>query len=117
MKFTITTAASFLAFAATAVNGKPTPDQLSKRANSWTVRVSNSFEGDQCPGGSSYSGTTSQGCTIVPESQYVSVTVTGTCNVGVADDTACADAYHFYEGQGANCFPSPGWKAFIVTDC
>jgi len=117
MKFATTSVTSLLAFAATVVNGKPTPDQLSKRANSWTVTVNNDFEGGQCSGGSTYSGTTSQGCTIVPVSQFVSVTVTGTCNVGVADDTACADAYHFYEGQGANCFPSPGWKAFSVTDC
>ena len=117
MKLAITVA-SLLTFAVTAVNGKPTPDQLSKRANSWTVTVNNdSSEDGQCFGGSSYSGTASQGCTIVPESHFVSVTVTGSCIVRVADDTACADAYEFYDGQGANCFPSPGWKAFNVINC
>jgi len=117
MKIATTCVASLLAFAATAVNGTPTPDQLSKRANSWTVTVTNDSEGGQCFGGSSYSGTTSRGCTIVPKSQFVSVTVTGDCDVGVADDTACSNAYHFYQGQGADCFPSPGWRAFSVTGC
>ena len=116
MQFSVTSVASLLAVAAAVVNATPT--ELSKRANSWSVTVTSDRDGEgQCTGGTSFSGTTSQGCTVVPASSYVSVQVTGTCDVGVADDTQCLDAYHFYEGQPAVCFPSPAWRAFIVTGC
>ena len=113
MQFTITSIV--LALAATAVNATPTPEMaLTERANSWKVRVSNN-NADQCPGGSSYSGTGSQGCTLVPESTYISASATGSCYVYSTDDATCGSGgYGAYEGAPINCFPGVGWKAFYV---